>query len=84
MIVYKELSSIEADLGIAISTLYAVSNNLASHYRKVTIPKKSGGTRELSVPDEILKKIQRRITEVILSQSRISSYATAYRFGASV
>ena len=84
MIIYNELSSIEADLGIPITTLYAVSNNLAVHYRKITIPKRSGGTRELSVPDEILKKIQRKISEVILSRSPISTYATAYRFGASV
>ena len=84
MIIYNELSSIEADLGIPITTLYAVSNNLAAHYRKITIPKRSGGTRELSVPDEILKKIQRRIAEVILSSCPISRFATAYRFGASV
>lgn len=84
MIVYNELSSIEADLGIPLTTLYAVSNNISAHYRSVTVPKKSGGTRVLSVPDEILKRIQRRIADVILSYSPISRHATAYRSGATV
>ena len=44
MIVYRELSSLEQDLGISVQTLYAVSNNLSKHYHKVSLPKKSGGT----------------------------------------
>ena len=59
MIVYRELSSLERDLGIGAKTLYAVSNNLGKHYRKAKLPKKSGGYRNLSVPDEILKSIQK-------------------------
>ncbi len=81
MIVYRELSSLERDLGIPVKTLYAVSNNLNHHYRTVQIPKKSGGLRKLSVPDEMLKKIQRQITDVLLVHMPISRYATAYRFG---
>lgn len=65
MIVYRELSSLERDLGISARTLYAVSRNLGKHYRTLRIPKKSGGYRCLSVPDELLKSIQRRITEVL-------------------
>lgn len=81
MIVYRELSSLEQDLGIPVKTLYAVSNNLRGHYRKVQIPKKSGGYRKLSVPDEVLKKIQRQIADVLLIHMPISRYAKAYRFG---
>ncbi len=81
MIVYRELSSLERDLGIPVKTLYAVSNSLNRHYRAVQIPKKSGGLRKLSVPDEMLKKIQRRITDVLLVHMPISRYASAYRFG---
>ncbi len=81
MIVYRELSSLERDLGVPVKTLYAVSNSLNRHYRTVQIPKKSGGLRKLSVPDEILKKIQRRITDVLLVHMPISRYASAYRFG---
>lgn len=79
MIVYRELSTLSHDLGIPAKTLYAVSNNLDRHYRTVRIPKKCGDDRTLSIPDEILKKIQRAIAEQLLSYEPISRYATAYR-----
>lgn len=83
MIVYRELSSLERDLGISAKTLYAVSNNLVKHYHKAKLPKKSGGYRNLFVPDEILKDIQRQISEVLLIHMPVSRYAKAYRFGSS-
>ena len=83
MIVYRELSSLEQDLGISAKTLYAVSNNLSKHYRKAKLPKKSVGFRNLSVPDEVLKSIQKRIAEVLLIHMPVSRYAKAYRFGSS-
>lgn len=82
MIVYRELSSLERDLGIPAKTLYAVSNCLGRHYRMVSIPKKTGGVRNLCVPDALLKIIQRRISDVLLAHMPVSPYATAYRFGA--
>ncbi|MBE6980471.1 MAG: RNA-directed DNA polymerase [Ruminococcaceae bacterium] len=83
MIVYRELSSLERDLGISAKTLYAVSNNINKHYHKAKLPKKSGGYRNLSVPDDILKAIQRQISEVLLIHMPVSRYAKAYRFGSS-
>ena len=83
MIVYRELSSLEQDLGISAKMLYAVSNNISKHYHKAKLPKKSGGYRNLSVPDEVLKSIQRRIADVLLIHMPVSRYAKAYRFGSS-
>ena len=83
MIIYTELSSLERDLGIQAKTLYAVSNNLSKHYRKVRLPKKSGGYRNLSIPDKLLKTIQKRIADVLLIHMPVSKYAKAYRFGCS-
>ena len=83
MIVYRELSSLERDLGIDAKTLYAISNNIGKHYRKVKLPKKSGGYRNLSVPDAVLKSVQKRITEVLLIHMPVSRYAKAYRYGSS-
>ena len=83
MIVYRELSSLERDLGIDAKTLYAISNNIGKHYRKVKLPKKSGGYRNLSVPDAVLKSVQNRITEVLLIHMPVSRYAKAYRYGSS-
>ena len=83
MVVYRELSSLEKDLGFSAKQLYAVSNQLRKHYRTVQFPKKSGGVRNLAVPDELLKSIQRKITEVLLLPMPVSRYATAYRDGGS-
>lgn len=83
LIVYRELSSLVRDLGIPAKTLYGVSNTVETHYHKVQLPKQDGGVRELSVPDPILKHIQRRITQLLLLPMPISRYASAYRYGAS-
>ncbi len=78
MIVYTQLRSIEKDLGVDAQTLYALSNNIHAHYRSCRIEKKSGGFRALSVPDEALKSVQRKIADRLLVMEEISPYATAY------
>ena len=83
MIVYKELSSLTNDLGVSAKALYSLSNHIDSHYYKTKIPKKNGEYRELSVPNEFLKAVQKRIAEKLLVYEEISPYATAYRYGAS-
>lgn len=84
MIVYKELASIEQDLGFPAKTLYGLSNNLEKHYHNVFIPKSDGSRRKLSVPDLILKKVQRSIADNILTQYPISRSAQAYKPGSSI
>ncbi len=84
MIVYRELSSLEQDLGFSARTLYALSNDIEKHYKQIRIPKKKGGFRTLSVPDDLLKTVQKKIAKVILSTSPVSEFATAYKPGASV
>ncbi len=79
MIVYKELATVERTLGVSAKTLYGISNNIGAHYRKVSIPKKNGSVRVLSVPDEVLKKIQRLIVENLLAYEPVSPYAKAYK-----
>ena len=84
MIVYKELCSIEKDLGFSSKTLYGLSNNLEKHYHTVCIPKSDGNQRKLSVPDLILKSVQKSIADHLLIQYPISKYAKAYKVGSSV
>ena len=81
---YTELEDLEQDLGFPAKTLYGLSNNLEKHYRNTFIPKHDGSKRKLSVPDTILKKVQRSISDNILSHYTISHYATAYTSGSSV
>ena len=83
MIVYRELSTLTRDLGFSARTLYAVSNQIGKHYRAAEIPARDGGVRRLSVPDPLLKGIQRAIYEKLLFHEEISPYASAYRPGGS-
>ena len=84
MIVYRELSSVESDLGFSAKELYALSNSIDRQYRQVVLPKRDGTFRHLSVPSYKLKAVQRAIAEKILAHMPVSKYATAYRYGASV
>lgn len=84
MIVYRELSSIEKDLGFSAKTLYGLSNTLEKHYHTVYLPKSDGSKRKLSVPDLILKLVQKSIADNILIQYPISKYAKAYKPGSSI
>lgn len=84
MIVYRELNSIEKDLGYHAKTLYGLSNGLEKHYHTVYIPKSDGSPRKLSVPDLPLKLVQKSIADNILVQYPISRYAKAYKPGSNV
>ncbi|MBC5715840.1 reverse transcriptase family protein [Flintibacter faecis] len=82
--VCKSYSDLERLLGISVKALYSVSNASWKHYRSVKIPKNDRGEfRELHVPDEFLKTVQRRIADRLLSAYPVSPYATAYRPGGS-
>ncbi len=84
MIVYKELATLEKELGYSAKQLYGLSNSITKHYKTVKIPKRNGKERELSVPDDFLKGVQRAICEKLLSAEPISPFATAYRFSSSI
>ena len=83
MIIYREHSSLETDLGCSAKMLYSLSNTINSHYHETSVPKGNGEYRKLFVPDEELKAVQKKITNVILNRIELSPYATAYRFGGS-
>lgn len=83
MVVYRELSSLEKDLGVSAKMLYTLSNQLHKHYHNVKIPKGNGESRELSVPDDFLKAVQTKIAQNLLVYEPISPYAQAYRSGGS-
>ncbi len=64
--------------------LYFLSKNADADYREVVIPKKNGGVRILHTPRRDLKEVQRNILRNILSEKKISEYATAYQKGKSL
>lgn len=58
--------------------LYELSNHAERHYERVRIPKRSGGFRTLSVPDSLLKYVQRNLLRHVLEGFSVSDYAAAY------
>lgn len=64
-----------------ITCLYSISNTLERHYEQYTLVKNNGGTRKITKPDALLKRVQKNILVNILSQRSVSTYATAYQKG---
>lgn len=62
-----------------LETLYAISNTLSQHYRKISIPKKDGSYRTIYEPSPLLKSIQKNILTNVLNGRSCSIYATAYQ-----
>ncbi|ENU08350.1 reverse transcriptase domain-containing protein [Acinetobacter calcoaceticus] len=63
--IFKTLNNkyeLASSLGITVKQLDFISHSLkANKYKKIEIPKKDGGIRELFVPNSFLKEIQRKI-----------------------
>ncbi len=78
---YFELETLAKDLDVSTGTLYRLSNNINAHYHTKTIRKPDGGKRVLSIPDYVLKRVQKRINDVILFCMPVSIYAKAYNPG---
>ncbi len=65
-------------IGIAASDLTRMIFSEERFYSQAKIPKKNGGYRELNIPSVELKYIQRWILDHILSNIKISDYATGF------
>ena len=77
---YFELKTLEEDLGVSAKVLYTLANQIDDHYHTIRIPKSDGGTRKLSIPDPLLKSVQRKINYSILCAMEVSVYSKAYSF----
>ena len=53
-------------------------------YRECTVPKRSGGTRRLSVPEDRLKALQRQILRRLLKRLKVHPAATGFEPGQSI
>ena len=71
-------------LRVGRKSLFSILKNIDEQYRSVTIKKKNGKDRILSVPRHSLKHIQSVILRRILSEIPVSEYAKAYKKGTSL
>lgn len=77
---YRTLTELFNDK-YTVQYLYYINRTRKFHYRKKEIEKKDGSVRNILVPDNNLKNIQRLILKNHLEKIEISSYATAYHKG---
>lgn len=66
-------------LGTSLKAMFKIVNKHDEMYKKIQIPKRSGGIRTIYEPNEELKCFQRKINREILSKIPVSEYATAYK-----
>lgn len=87
----KPSDSTELDLNDVIESLETTELELKrfvyrgdKFYRKLSQPKKSGGTRSICAPSDDLKELQRRISKVLLSRLKPHDACTGFRKGKSI
>lgn len=64
-----------------LACLYAVANDTERHYTRQQIPKRDGTSRQLLVPDPLLRGIQSAMLRGLLCWQPVSVHAAAYRPG---
>ena len=67
--------------GLSTRLLYLLSMKTEDYYKHITIPKKSGGYRQISIPSYTLHILQRWILVKILNPIALSNRAMAFRRG---
>nr|WP_314369197.1 reverse transcriptase domain-containing protein [uncultured Acinetobacter sp.] len=80
--IFNELNNkyeLASSLGITVKQLDFISHSSkANKYKKIEIPKKDGGMRELFVPNSFLKEIQRKILPELQKSYEPRGCAFAY------
>lgn len=80
-----DLKHLSLLLGIDVKKLLAeIYGNEEKLYKKVLIPKKKRGTRELLIPNNSLKYIQRWILDNILNNMKVSKFAMGFEQNKSI
>ena len=73
-----------AFLSTSRQKLLYYARHTAAAYHPVTIPKRNGDVRTLSVPDDTLRRWQRKICRDLLAYLPVAPQATAYRKGGAI
>ena len=73
-----------AFLSTSRQKLLYYARHTAAAYHPVTIPKRNGDVRILSVPDDTLRRWQRKICRELLAYLPVAPQATAYRKGGAI
>jgi hypothetical protein len=81
-------AELAAAIGVSLGELrflaYAREVSTTTHYRRFTIPKRSGGERVISAPMRRLKRVQRWILDHVLEPIALPEPAHGFRTGRSI
>jgi RNA-directed DNA polymerase len=81
-------AELAAAIGVALGELrflaYAREVSTTTHYRRFTLPKRSGGERVISAPMKRLKRVQRWILDHVLEPVALPEPAHGFRTGRSI
>jgi len=61
-------------VGVELKTLERVATDIKKHYRTTSLPKTTGGRRQIEIPSGLLKHIQTQIVHRILRTKQFSAY----------
>ncbi len=78
------LAHLAHETGASYSYLREIVNRTRDAYSSVAMPKRSGGTRPISVPEPILMDVQRWLLSNVLNGVREHPASFAYRQGVSI
>jgi len=81
-------AELAAAIGVPLGELrflaYAREVSTTTHYRRFTIPKRSGGERVISAPMKRLKRVQRWVLDHVLAPLALAEPAHGFRTGRSI
>lgn len=80
----KIMDLLQARTGLLESDLAKIVRTAPRRYKTFTVPKRSGGEREISQPARELKLLQRILMEEVLAELPVHESAKAYRKGISI
>ena len=78
------LERLSAETGVSVEGLRVIMKSASYRYKTYTIPKRTGGRREISQPTPAVKFIQRWLCRNVFSRFPIHAAAQAYKEGANI
>ena len=78
------LERLSTETGVDIEEIRVIMRSASHRYKTYTIPKRSGGRREISQPTPAVKFIQRWLCRNVFSRFPIHGAAQAYKEGANI
>jgi RNA-directed DNA polymerase len=73
-----------ADLGVSTQFVESLARAASHHYKTYSIPKRTGGFREIHHPSKRLKAVQRWLLANVIEALPVHAAAAAYRRGRSI